>query len=144
MRVSDILRHKGSDVTTVRSDASIETASRQLADGGIGALVVSDDGTTIIGLLFERDVVRHVASAGRDALDAAVGSVMTTEVRTCSPTDSVEELMVAMTERRLRHIPVEESGMLCGVVSIGDVVERRLDELVTERQQLHEYIQTGR
>ena len=144
MRVSDILRHKGSDVTTVRSDATIETASRQLADGGIGALVVSDDGTTIIGLLFERDVVRHVASAGRDALDAEVGTVMTTEVRTCSPTDSVEDLMVAMTERRLRHIPVEESGRLCGIVSIGDVVERRLDELVTERQQLHEYIQTGR
>lgn len=144
MRVHDILRHKGHEVATIRSDATVEEAVRELSERGIGALVVSDDGRTIRGVLFERDVIRHLARAGRDGLDTLVERAMTTDIRMCASNDSVEDLMRTMTLTRLRHLPVCEDGQLLGIVSIGDVVERRLDELENEQEHLRLYIQTGR
>jgi CBS domain-containing protein len=143
MRVMDILRHKGDEVTTISPNSTLEEASRKLAFNGIGALVVSTSGTSVQGVLFERDVVRHLATVGRDGMDTMVADVMT-RAETCSPSDSVEDLMRLMTDRRLRHVPVMVNGQLCGIVSIGDVVKRRLDHLENERHQLQMYIQTGR
>jgi len=144
MRVIDILRHKGHDVTTIRPDASVEEAVQLLADRGIGAVVVSEDGSTVQGVLFERDVIRHLSRAGREGMDTPVERVMTTDIRLCGSNDSVEDLMRTMTLTRLRHLPVTEDGQLFGIVSIGDVVERRLDELEHEQEHLRLYIQTGR
>ncbi len=144
MRVIDILRHKGHEVATIGPDATVEEAARVLSERGIGALVVSADGTRVLGLLFERDIIRHLARAGRDGLDMPVERAMTTDIRLCASNDSVEDLMRTMTLTRLRHLPVCEDGELLGIVSIGDVVERRLDELENEQEHLRLYIQTGR
>jgi CBS domain-containing protein len=144
MRVIDILRVKGSDVATIGPESTVEEAGRMLADRGYGALVVTVDHARVDGIIFERDVVRHLASAGRDGFDTPVTEVMTVDLRTCRPDDSVEELARVMTETRLRHIPVIDDTGICGIISIGDVVKRRLDDLEAEREQLHTYIQTGR
>jgi len=144
MRVIDILRQKGDEVTTIGPNPTLEEASRKLTLHGIGALVVSNDSVTVLGLLFERDVVRHLAVMGRDGMDTLIADVMTRDDHTCTGSDTVEDLMRTMTDRRLRHVPVVENGRLCGLVSIGDVVKRRLVELETEREHLHQYIQTGR
>lgn len=144
MRVSDILRHKGTEVVTVAPTTSVEAATRLLGERGIGALVVSTDGRQVAGIVSERDVVRHLASVGRDGLDASVADLMTTAVRTCEPGQSLDELMASMTEGRFRHMPVVVDGSLAGIVSIGDVVARRVAELEDESARLHDYIQTGR
>lgn len=144
MRVTDILRHKGNDVATIEPDATIETASRRLAERGIGALIVSADGSSVLGIVSERDIVAHLATVGRDGVDTTVLDVMTREVHTCVPSDSLEDLARTMTESRVRHIPVVEGGRLGGIISIGDVVKRRLVELEHEREQMQTYIQTGR
>lgn len=144
MRVADILRHKGSTVTTVASSATLEEVVAILGRERIGALVVTDDGTSVMGIVSERDVVGHLAAAGRDGLDAAVDTIMTREVCTCAPEDAIEDLMTTMTNGRFRHVPVVVDGALGGIVSIGDLVARRLDELETESALRHDYIQTGR
>lgn len=144
MRVSDILRHKGTEVATVLTSSSIDEAIRMLAAHHIGALVVSDDSSSVKGVLSERDIVAHLAAVGSGGLETAVSDVMTSEVQTCCPTDSVESVMARMTEFRFRHLPVVVDGELRGIVSIGDAVERRMSALETERAQLHDYIQTGR
>ena len=144
MRVTDILRHKGGAVATVAPFATIEEAARVLGERRIGALVVSDDGETVAGILSERDVVAHLAAVGREGLDSTVAAVMTQNVQTCGPQDSIEQLMRTMTSGRFRHLPVVIDGKLSGIVSIGDLVARRLDELETETGRLHDYIQTGR
>ncbi len=144
MRVSEILRHKGDDVATIASSATLAEAAEVLSVRRIGALIVSDDGSTIVGIISERDIVRHVAEKGAAGLTAHVARAMTEEVRTCSAADSLEHLMRLMTDHRIRHLPVLDDGRLGGIVSIGDVVKRRLEDLENERQQLTEYIQTGR
>jgi len=144
MQVSDILRHKGTTVSTVPPTASIEDAVRLLGTQRIGALVVSEDGRSVDGILSERDIVAHMAAVGRSGLDSTVATVMTRNVQTCEPQDPVEDIMSTMTEGRFRHLPVLVDGALGGIVSIGDAVERRVRELETERAQLHDYIQTGR
>ena len=144
MRVSDILRQKGTDVATIGPEATVEDANRMLADRSIGAVVVTRDGATVDGIIFERDVVRHLARTGHVGFGARIAEVMTQDIRTCSRDDSVEELARTMTETRLRHIPVIDDSGICGIISIGDVVKRRLDDLEAEREQLHTYIQTGR
>lgn len=145
MRVSDILRQKGAEVATVRRDESIAEAAQVLAVRKIGALVVADDGSKIDGIISERDVVRHLAERGADALLSSIGDVMTSDVVTCHRTDAVDQLMSVMTERRIRHLPViDDDGHLAGLVSIGDVVKRRVEQLVGETRHMQDYLQTGR
>lgn len=143
MRVSGILASKGSSVATLSADDSGADAVRQLRTHGIGSLVVTADGRRIIGIVSERDIVRQLAE-GCDVLTKPVSELMSTGVRTCAPDDSVEELMRVMTELRTRHLPVEEDGQLIGIISIGDVVKSRVNELEDERRHLHDYITAGR
>ena len=145
MNVQSILGTKGFDVATVGQEASLADAAAQLRDHGVGALVVSNDGHHIDGIVSERDVVRALAAHGAGALGRTVGSVMSTTVVTCVADDSVEDLMSSMTERRIRHLPVvDEQGLLAGIVSIGDVVKARLGQLQVENDALTEYIHQGR
>ena len=143
MQISQILRHKGHDVATVDGAESVRTALALLAEWKVGALVVSADGQRIDGILSERDVARGLHERGAGLLADPVSSVMTAEVVTCVPTSSVHDLARTMTDHRVRHVPVVDDGRLIGLVSIGDVVKARLDELETEREQLVGYIQTG-
>lgn len=142
MQVHSILREKGSWVATIRPSATIAEAARALAQHDIGALVVSDDGTTIDGILSERDIVRAVADP--DVLEQRVDSLMTRDVMTCSPDAKLVSLMEVMTNRRIRHLPIVDDGRLVGIISMGDVVKHRVQELQVEAQTLHEYIETGR
>ena len=142
MHISQLLRHKGGDVATVEASASIRTALALLAQHGVGALVVSADGRSIDGIVSERDVVRALHERGAALLAEPVSSVMTPDVHTCLPGAGVEELARTMTDHRVRHVPVVDGGRLVGIVSIGDVVKARLDELENERAQLVDYIQT--
>ena len=144
MIVTDVLRRKGTDVTVVPPDATLAEAASMLASQRIGALVVSSGSGAIEGILSERDIVRRVAERGASSLDDMVASAMTSEVRTCVRDDSLEELMSVMTEHRIRHLPVVTDDRLGGIVSIGDVVKHRVEELEEERRHLTEYIQTGR
>jgi CBS domain-containing protein len=145
MNVDTILTSKGSDVATIDQRASLADAVAQLRDRGIGALVVSDEGRHIDGIISERDVVRALAAHGASVLGRTVASVMSTTVVTCGCSDSVEELMASMTERRFRHLPVvDEATTLAGIISIGDVVKARLGQLENENQALTEYIHQGR
>jgi CBS domain-containing protein len=145
MNVQSILQNKGSDVATLNQQASLADAAAQLRDRGIGALVVSNDGQHIDGIVSERDVVRALAAHGSSALGRTVASAMSTDVVTCAAGDSVEALMVSMTDRRIRHLPVvDDDGVLTGIVSIGDVVKARLSQLETENQALFDYITHGR
>ncbi|MBI2709154.1 MAG: CBS domain-containing protein [Actinobacteria bacterium] len=145
MHVAGILASKGADVATVAPEATVAEAVASLQRHGIGALVVSADGRHIEGIISERDVVRCLAEIGGDALERPVADLMTAEVRTCRPGDRVDTLMAAMTEHRIRHLPVvDDEGVLVGIVSIGDVVKHRVQELEHEQQQLIEYVRTGR
>ena len=140
MRISDVIRRKGAEVVTIKPDDTVRQLLDLLAQHRIGALVVSPDGRTVAGIVSERDVVRHLQSAGADVLDQPVGQIMTADVTTCGPDDGVEHLMRLMTDQRVRHIPVIVDGGLHGIVSIGDVVKHRIDELQSERDQLVGYI----
>lgn len=142
MKVRDILAHKGSAVVTVRPDTTVATAIHRLLLERIGALVVSDDGVCVLGIVSERDIVRVVAERGAEALapDLTVGEMMTRNVLTCGLDDTVKELMTTMTQRRIRHLPVVDNGRLVGIVSIGDVVKNRLDEVELEANVLREYM----
>ena len=144
MRVSAILSTKGSSVATIAPGEPITEALNELRVRGVGALVVSTDGRHIEGILSERDVVRRLAERGEAALHEPVATVMTAEVRTCCPDDSLETLARTMTEHRHRHLPVVADDQLVGIISIGDVVKSRLSQLEDETRQLQEYISTGR
>ena len=145
MNVESILGVKGNAVVTINDAASLADAVMTLRDNRIGALVVSNDGQHIDGIVSERDVVRALANHGASALGRKVLSVMSTDVVTCRSEDAVESLMLSMTERRIRHLPVvDDDGVLGGVISIGDVVKARLGQLETENQQLYDYITQGR
>lgn len=145
MNVQSILGVKGSAVVTVREDISLGDAASILRDRRVGALVVSNDGQRIDGIVSERDVVRALANHGASVLGRPVSSAMSKDVITCRAGDAVESLMVSMTERRIRHLPVvDDAGVLGGVISIGDVVKARLSQLETENQQLYDYITQGR
>jgi CBS domain-containing protein len=139
MRVKDILNRKGNAVTTIDPDATIAEAVAMLHGQRIGAVVVSADGVSIIGILSERDVVGALATIGPGLLTTTV-RIMTAEVLTCEPDDELRKLAVIMTEKRFRHMPVTVGGRLAGIVSIGDVVKLRVDELQTEHDQLMDYI----
>ncbi len=138
--VATILEQKGSVVTTIPPDARVVEATELMAGRGIGAVVVSSDGKTIDGLLSERDVVRHIASAGAAGLEDAVGDVMVRDVATCPPGTTLDELSALMTEGRFRHVPVRSAGQLAGIVSVGDVVRVRMEELAEDADQLRAYV----
>jgi CBS domain-containing protein len=142
VQISQLLRHKGREVATIDGAETVRAALGVLADKGIGALVVSSDGRRIDGIVSERDVARGLHSHGAGLLAEPVSSVMTSQVHTCSPHMSVHDLARTMTDHRVRHVPVVEDDVLVGIVSIGDVVKARLDELEEERKQLVDYIQT--
>ncbi|MFD2091726.1 CBS domain-containing protein [Blastococcus deserti] len=142
MQISQLLRRKGREVTTIDGSESVRTALALLAEKGIGALVVSSDGRRIDGIVSERDVARGLHERGAGLLAEPVSHVMTAQVHTCPPHASVHDLARTMTDHRVRHVPVVEDGALVGIVSIGDVVKARLDELEEERRQLVDYIQT--
>jgi CBS domain-containing protein len=143
VHVRQILETKGTDVATVPSSANLTEVAASLADHGIGALVVSNDGETILGIVSERDLARAVARQGPAALELPVTAAMTSEVRTCSLSDTVDELMEVMTQQRIRHLPVAIDDRLTGIVSIGDVVKHRVAELQTEKAALQEYLYSG-
>ena len=143
MLVKNILAHKGGDVATVQPTATITDALAELASRGVGALVVSGDGRTISGILSERDIVRALNTFGSTLLAKQVRDIMTTNVHTCSPADEVRSVARTMTERRFRHMPVTVDSALFGIVSIGDLVKSRIDELETEHDQLVEYISSA-
>ncbi len=140
MRISDVVRDK-QGVVTISSDASVKDLLALLAEHRIGAVVVSDDGEAVHGIVSERDVVRHLHSGGSGILEGAVSAIMTSEVRTAEPSGELGDLERLMTEHRIRHVPIVVDGKLAGIVSIGDVVKRRIDSLQAERDQLEAYIQ---
>jgi CBS domain-containing protein len=141
MRIAKLLEDKGAVVFTIGSTATLAEAVRLLNARGIGALVVSDDGRKISGIVSERDIVRalSVESVG-EALARPVSSVMSSAVSTCRPQDDTDQLMATMTNGRFRHVPVVDSDDLVGIVSIGDVVRVRIEELERERKELVDYI----
>ena len=143
MQISQLLRHKGREVATIDGAESVRTDLGLLADKGIGAIVVSSDGRHIDGIMSERDIARGLHTHGAGLLAEPVSSVMTAQVHTCEPQMSVHDLARTMTDHRVRHVPVVEDGALVGIVSIGDIVKARLDELEEERKQLMDYIQTA-
>jgi len=140
MNVETILRNKGDWVATIHPDATIAEAVDMLHKERIGALVVSEDGQAVDGVVSERDIVTALAKHGEDLLSRAVDEIMTRNVITCDPSDTVGELMAEMTNRRIRHLPVLKEGRLCGIVSIGDVVKNRLDEVEFEASSLRSFI----
>lgn len=141
MRIRDVLRHKGDKVITVEPTETVESLIRMLDEHHIGAMVVSTDGHSVLGIVSERDVVRRLHADGPALLELTVNDIMTSDVHTCVPTDAVDDLMRQMTEQRVRHIPVLDGDALVGIVSIGDVVKHRIDELTSERDHLEAYIQ---
>jgi CBS domain-containing protein len=143
MRVSSILKAKGTHVETTRPDTTLFSVVWALKTKGIGALVVSEDGATPLGVVSERDIVRGLTEHGPQLLGLPVSRVMTSPVITCAPEDTVTALMARMTRRRIRHLPVLEGGRLRGIVSIGDVVKHRLDELELEANVLREALMTS-
>ena len=144
MQVKDVLAHKGPEVATTVPTATVAQVVAALAARGVGALVVSDDGRSIAGIVSERDVVRALHTFGADLLDMAVSEIMTADVHTCVPDDAVRTVAATMTNHRFRHVPVVVDGVLSGIVSIGDLVKSRVDELETEHDQLVEYISSAR
>jgi CBS domain-containing protein len=135
-----ILQRKGRDVSTVAPDLTVRAAAEAMAAANVGALVVSPDGTSLAGIVSERDIVRRLAADGPGLLDQPVSALMQSEVHTCTGSDTIDQLMHRMTEHRIRHLPVVADGALAGIISIGDVVKTRVDELETEKSQLVDYI----
>lgn len=143
MLISDILRNKGSHVTMVDPDATLESLVTLLAEQRIGAAVVSHDGATLDGIISERDVVRALAEFGVAALSKTVHEVCTENVTVAAPSDRLENLAAVMTEGRFRHVPIVVDGQVQGIVSIGDVVKGRMSELEAETEALTGYINSG-
>jgi CBS domain-containing protein len=143
VKVASILKTKGENVETISPDTPLSSVVWALRLKGIGALVVSEDGTTVLGLISERDVVHGLAEHGGRLLGMRVGEVMSPSVITCAPEDSITRVMAQMTRHRVRHLPVVERGRLRGIVSIGDVVKYRLDELEMEANILREALITS-
>jgi CBS domain-containing protein len=142
MTVAAILTRKGRDVVTVSADLSITMVVQMLAEHRIGAVVVTDSAKRIIGIVSERDVVRALAR-GLDTLGGTVSSIMTTKVVTCTDRDTINDVMTRMTEGRFRHLPVVEDDRLAGIVSIGDVVKARIEQVEREADEMRAYIATA-
>jgi len=140
MHIGDILQAKSSsEVITISPDAGVRELLALLAEHNIGAVIVSGDGSSLDGIVSERDVVRHLHSDGT-VINNTVAAIMTAVVETCAPDDDLDGVMQVMTERRFRHIPVTEDGTLVGIISIGDVVKHKIGQLTFERDQLDSYV----
>jgi CBS domain-containing protein len=144
MRVSGVLQNKGGSVSTIGTDETVAAVVAALSEHGVGALVVSDDGRHIDGIVSERDVVRALSASGPDVMGWPVHEIMTTAVVTCDPATPIDVLAGLMTNQRIRHVPVLAGGELVGIVSIGDVVKVRISELETETEAMREYVWNGR
>lgn len=142
MRIADVLRNKGAGVLTVAPDMTVRDLLEVLVTRNVGAMVVVESGVPI-GIVSERDVVRRLHEFGAELLERPVAQLMTTQIITCTPADSVDSLSALMTTNRVRHVPVIEDGRLAGIVSIGDVVKTRMEELQTQQEQLEAYITQG-
>ncbi len=142
MKISDILRHKGSTVVTVAPTDPVPDVLAKLAEHNIGALVVLD-GDSVAGIVSERDIARHLNERGAALLDATVADLMTASIVSCTPDDSIDSIASRMTELHIRHMPVLTGGRLTGIVSIGDVVAARMRQLEIDRGQLEQYITRG-
>jgi CBS domain-containing protein len=140
MKISDVLRTKGSAVITVAPHETIASLLGVLAQHNIGAVVVSSDGAAVDGIVSERDVVRQLHARGSELLDAPVSDIMTAKVLMCSPDDELTEIGALMTDNRIRHLPVVVDGRLAAIVSIGDIVKARMDQLASERDLYEAYI----
>jgi CBS domain-containing protein len=140
MLIAQILAGKGGKVIATRPGATIAEVAALLKQKRIGALVVTEPDGRLCGIISERDLARGLADHGARLLEMKVAELMTAEVVTCAPDDGVEKLMQTMTERRFRHLPVVKEGELIGIISIGDVVKHRLQELEAETNMLHDYI----
>ena len=138
MKIGDVLKRKGSGVVTMRPDSSIDTVVRRMRLERIGAVIISPDGKSVIGILSERDVLHALAEHGTALLALKAEDLMTREVVTCSREDTLQSVMVKMTQRRIRHLPVVEQGQLAGIVSIGDAVKSRLEEVELEANVLRD------
>jgi CBS domain-containing protein len=143
MNVDRILSLKGRSVVSIEAGRSLGEAARLLSDRRIGALVVVDGKQPVTGILSERDIVRAVAAQGAQALNEPVSRFMTGQVVTCTGQTSVNDLMEMMTQQKFRHVPVVEGGQLAGIISIGDVVKQRVEEIEAESQAIKEYIATA-
>ena len=140
MRIREIVAAKPNQaVVTVSPTATVRELLALLAENNVGALVVSDDGTSVDGIVSERDVVRRLHD-NPDVLSAEVSTIMTSSVHTCEPDSDLDDMMSVMTERRIRHVPVVADGRLVGIVSIGDVVKHKISSLQFERDQLDSYV----
>jgi CBS domain-containing protein len=138
MKIGDVLKRKGSGVVTMRSDSTIDTVVRRMRLERIGAVIISPDGKSVIGILSERDILHALAEHGTALLALKAEDLMTREVVTCSREDTLQSVMVKMTQRRIRHLPVVEQGQLAGIVSIGDAVKSRLKEVELEANVLRD------
>lgn len=138
MKIKEILNSKGSGVIVIGSQATVGDLVALLNENNLGAVVVSEDGSTVSGIVSERDVVRSLGQDG--IMDLPVANIMTADVHTCEGGDSVSELMALMTERRIRHVPVVADDKLIGIVSIGDIVKTHVGQLEFERDQLNVYV----
>jgi CBS domain-containing protein len=143
MTVKAILSRKGGDVVTIAPIAQLAEAVKLLAERRIGAIVITGPGERVAGILSERDIVRVLAERGPAVLDEQVGAIMTRNVVTCTSDETVTDIMERMTAHRFRHLPVVEQNRLIGIISIGDVVKRRVEEIEGESNALREYIATA-
>src|SRR5581483_2507186 len=143
MTVKIIIDGKGADVVTIEPTATLAAAAHLLAERRIGALVVLGPEQRIVGILSERDIVRALAERGASVLDEQVGQVMTRKVDTCTYAETIPSIMERMTAGKFRHLPVVERGRLAGIISIGDVVKHRIQEVEHESEALRDYIQTA-
>jgi len=143
MNVESVLNSKGSTVVTARPETPITAIAKLLTEARIGAVVISADNTRVEGILSERDIVNAVAARGEEALSLPASALMTRNVVTCAPEDHVADLMAVMTEKRIRHLPVVDEGALAGIISIGDVVRCRVQEISAEAEALRTYVTQG-
>jgi len=143
MIVDRILSIKGRKVVTIEPDRTIGEAARTLSERRIGALLVTDARWPVLGILSERDIVKAVSAHGAAALDKPISGFMTEKVVTCTTQTSITDVMEVMTQGKFRHVPVVEEGSLLGIVSIGDVVKHRLEEIEAEAQAIRDYIATA-
>ena len=143
MTVKSILDSKGRDVATISGDQTLHAAAVMLSEMKIGAIVVTKGDGKILGILSERDIVHTVAKRGAAGLEQSVASGMTAKVKTCREESNINEVMEDMTNGRFRHMPVEKDGKLAGIISIGDVVKRRIEDVVREADEIRNYIAAG-
>lgn len=143
MNVASVLKAKGRAVATARPETTLKEIAIQLAQKGIGAIVIVDDRDEVVGIISERDLVRAVATGNNEVLDSPVSDGMTRDVVTCGENRTIDELMEIMTKGRFRHVPVVEGGKLTGIVSIGDVVKNHIAEVEMEVSAMRDYLSTG-